>query len=416
MATSPSALPIGQLPPVGEIPDSMLAQVIRRERFGEPRDAFQVEEVGLPPMGPDEVLVGVMAAGINYNNVWAAKGVPIDVIGVHEKLFGDTTGFHIGGSDASGIVYAVGDKVRNVAVGDHVVTHCMQWDWDDPAVIHNPDPMFAPSVRVWGYETNWGSFAQFTVVQDHQCMPKARHLTWEQAAAPTLVGQTAYRMLHGWDVRVEPGDVVLVWGASGGLGCQAVQLVVNAGGIAVAVVSSQEKGEYAVSLGARGYINRNDFDHWGPPPDWRDSDAYAAWTKQAQRFGKAIWGVVGERRNPRIVFEHPGEDTIPTSVYVVEPGGMVVVCAGTSGYMAHVDLRYLWMRQKRVQGSHASNALQANRYNNLVRSTLIDPCLTRTFAFEEIGEAHQLMSENRLGLGNTAARVGAPHAGLTGAE
>lgn len=409
-------LPIGALPPLGEVPATMLAQVIRRERFGEPRDAFAEEEIAVPEVGPDEVLVAVMAAGINFNNVWAARGQPIDVIGVHEKGFGDRTGFHVGGSDASGIVWATGDRVTSVAVGDHVVTHCAQWDAADPWVADGRDAILAPSARIWGYETNWGSFAQFTVVQAHQCLPKAPQLSWEQAAAPTLVGQTAYRMLHGYDTRVEPGDVVLVWGGSGGLGCQAIQLVTNAGGRAVAVVSSAEKGAYCESLGAVGWIDRTDFDHWGLPPDWRDGQAYGAWAKGAQRFGKAIWEVLGERRNPRIVFEHPGEDTIPTSVYVAENGGMVVVCAGTSGYTAAVDLRYLWMRQKRLQGSHASNALQAARFNALVHQGRVDPCLTRTFAWDEIGEAHQLMGENRLGTGNTAALVGAAAPGLTGAE
>ena len=121
------------------------------------------------------------------------------------------------------------------------------------------DPGLAASFRVWGYDTCWGSFAQFTKVQAHQCLPKADFLTWEEAAAPTLTGSTAYRMLFGWPPHtVEPGDVVLVWGASGGLGSLAVQLVANAGGRAVAVVGSEEKGEYAKSLGAVGYVNRKD--------------------------------------------------------------------------------------------------------------------------------------------------------------
>ena len=90
---------------------------------------------------------------------------------------------------------------------------------------------------MWGYDTCWGSFAQFTKVQAHQCLPKADHLTWEEAAAPTLTGATAYRMLHGWPPNtVQPGDVVLVWGGSGGLGSLAIQLVTHAGGRAVAVV------------------------------------------------------------------------------------------------------------------------------------------------------------------------------------
>src|SRR5436309_1065552 len=139
--------PLGQMPPLGEVPARMLAQLIRPERFGEPTKAFQVEEVEVPAdLRPDEVLVWVMAAGVNYNNVWAALGVPVDVIKGRQKD-PDYRPFHIGGSDASGIVWKVGGAVRNVAVGDHVVIHCGTWDPDDAVVRAGGDPMFGASVR-----------------------------------------------------------------------------------------------------------------------------------------------------------------------------------------------------------------------------------------------------------------------------
>ena len=98
------------LPPVGVLPERMLAQVIRQDRLGRPIGAFAIEEIDVPAFGPDEVLVAVMAAGINFNNVWAAQGIPIDVIAARARA-GDETGYHVGGSDASGIVYATGSEV-----------------------------------------------------------------------------------------------------------------------------------------------------------------------------------------------------------------------------------------------------------------------------------------------------------------
>lgn len=404
---------IGETPPLGHVPPKMHASVIRRERFGQPKDAFQREVVPVPEIGPREALVYVMAAGINYNNVWAALGIPIDVIKVHEQI-GDDSGFHIGGSDASGIVYAVGSEVTNVKVGDEVVIHCGSWDPEAPDIKAARDPMYAPSYKIWGYETNWGSFAQFTKVWAHQCMPKAPHLTWEAAAAPTLVGATAYRMLTYWTPNnVHENDVVLVWGAAGGLGTMAVQLVRELGGIPVAVVSSDAKGEYVKKLGAKGYINRKHFNHWGRMPDWTDDAAYTEWLNGCRAVGKAIWDVLGERRSPNIVFEHPGQDTIPTSIFLVETGGMVVICAGTSGYNADVDLRYLWMRQKRLQGSHFANDEQAYAFNQLVVDGKIDPCLSRVFPFDGIGECHQIMYEGKNPDGNMAVLVGAPREGMT---
>jgi crotonyl-CoA carboxylase/reductase len=64
----------------GTLPSTMAAWVIREERFGEPTDAFQLEEIEVPEPGAFEVIVRVMAAGVNYNNVWAALGKPVSVM------------------------------------------------------------------------------------------------------------------------------------------------------------------------------------------------------------------------------------------------------------------------------------------------------------------------------------------------
>lgn len=400
-----------ELPPVGEVPERMLAQVVRRERFGEPVDAFRVEEIATPRLRPDEVLVAVMAAGINFNNVWAARGIPIDVIAARQKA-GEEPDFHVGGSDAAGIVYRVGEDVRDVRVGDEVLLHHGWWDREDAWVKAGRDPMIAPSARTWGYETNYGAFGQFTVAQAHQCLPKPRHLAWEEAAAATLVGTTAYRMLFGWPGNtVQEGDVVLVWGGAGGLGTQAIQLVRRAGGLPVAVVSSSDKGAFCESLGAAGWIDRTEFDHWGVPPHWTDDEGQRRWGAAAKAFGKKIWEAVGERRSPAIVFEHPGEDTIPTSTFVCEAGGMVVVCAGTTGYSASVDLRHHWVRQKRLQGSHGTNDDQAREWHALLDAGEIDPVVGQVLRFEDIPRAHQMMAAGQLAHGNTAILVGASEPG-----
>jgi hypothetical protein len=124
--------------------------------------------------------------------------------------------------------------------------------------------------------------------------------------------------------------------------------------------------------------------------------------------------VLGEKRkSPRMVFEHPGEATIPTSMFVCDTGGMVVICAGTTGYNATVDLRYLWMRQKRVQGSHFANDDQAYiGLNNMVLDGKVDPCLSRTFTYDELPHVHQLMHDNKHPHGNMAVLIGADPAVL----
>ena len=412
MADEKDLYEIGEMPPLGHVPKQMYAATIRAERFGEPRDAFKVEVVDVPEVGPKQVLVWVMAAGTNYNNVWAALGTPVNVIAARQRQ-GATEDFHIGGSDASGIVWAAGDQVTNVKVGDHVVLSCGMWDEDAADIQAGLDPIMSSTNKIWGYEENWGSFAQFARVDHYQCHPKPARLTWEAAAAYMLVGATAYRMLNGWEPHVvHEGDPVLIWGGAGGLGSMAIQIVADAGGIPIAVVSEDSKFEFCAQLGAKGVINRKEFEHWGRLPDVDDAEAFGTWMQGARAFGAKFWEVLGERRAPKIVFEHPGEATIPTSVFMVDNGGMVVICAGTSGYNADVDLRYLWMRQKRLQGSHFANTEQCAAFNELIAEGRIDPALSRVFNFDEVGESHQLMYQNQHPPGNMAILVNAPTTGL----
>ena len=385
---------LGDKPQLGVVPKKMHAFLVRQDRFGAPKDAWQREIINVPSLGPKDVLVYVMATGINYNNVWAALGYPIDVIAIRQKK-GEPEDFHAGGSDASGIVWAVGNEVNDVKVGEEVVVHSGTWAPDDPWVIAGKDPMLAPSVKVWGYETNYGSYCQFAKAQSHQILKKPKHLTWEESACYMLCASTAYRQLMGWTGHtVEKNDVVLVWGAAGGLGALALQIVAALGGKPVAVISSEEKRQFCLDKGAVGVINRNDFNHWGVLPDTESPD-YKNWVTGARAFGKAIWDIIGERKNPRIVFEHPGEATLPTSCYVCDLGGMVVICAGTTGYNVSLDLRYHWMQQKRLQGSHVANDEQSKSVNELVIAKKVDPCLSETYSFNQIGHAHQLMHDNK---------------------
>ena len=396
---------VGEMPPLGYVPKQMHAWTIRRERHGEPDKSMLVEVVDVPRIDSHEVLVLVMAAGVNYNGVWAALGTPISVFDVHKAPY------HIAGSDAAGIVWKVGDKVKRWKVGDEVVVHCNQDDGDDEEC-NGGDPMFSPSQRIWGYETPDGSFAQFTRVQAQQLMPRPRHLTWEESACYTLTLATAYRMLFGHHPHeLKPGQNVLVWGASGGLGSFAIQLINTAGANAIGVISDESKRDFVMGLGAKGVINRKDFNCWGQMPTV-NTDAYKAWFGEVRKFGKAIWDITGKGNNVDMVFEHPGEATFPVSTFVCKKGGMVVICAGTTGYNLTMDARYVWMHQKRIQGSHFAHLKQAAAANKLMVERRLDPSMSEVFGWDDIPAAHMKMLRNEHKPGNMAVLVQAPRTGL----
>jgi crotonyl-CoA carboxylase/reductase len=403
---------LGSIPPLGQVPKHTYAAVIRQHRYGAPSEAMKIEIVDVPPVGRNQVLVFMMAAGVNYNNVWASLGHPVDVIASRQKQ-GELEDFHVGGSDGSGVVWSVGEGVSSVRVGDEVIVAGGVWDETAPDIRLGADPMTSSSARAWGYETNFGAFAQFGLADEYQCHPKPPNLTWERAGSFLTTGATAYRQLYGWPPNtVQPGDPVLVWGGAGGLGCIAIQLINIFGGVPVAVVSNEERAEFCRRLGARGTINRSDFSHWGRLPDLDDDEAFAKWAKGAREFGRAFWEVLGERRAPKIVLEHAGQDTIPTSIYLCDNAGMVVICGGSSGYHGDVDLRFLWMRQKRLQGSHGYNPAQCRSMIHLVASGQVDPCLSLVLPLADIAKAHQLLHLNEHPPGNIAVLVNAPQAGL----
>ena len=382
----------------GELPETMAAWVLRPEREGDLDTAYEIEEVEVPEPGPFEAVVRVMAAGVNFNSIWAALGKPISIFG-----YGDHPrwGHHIPGSDASGIVWKVGPGVTRWKPGDEVVIHANQASYEDPEV-HGLDPLAAPSQLGWGYQTTWGSFAQFAKVQAQQLLPKPEALSWVDASAYGVTYFTAYRMLvDQCDLRA--GHRVLIWGGAGGLGVFATQLCREAGAAAVAIVSSPSKGELAVELGATGYIDRTEFAGMmrrGGESEDEERERF----KASRAFAKRVREILGDA--PDIVFEHVGKETFPTSVFTVRPFGKVVTCGATTGYSLDFDVRYLWMRQKQIIGSHAFNAYECWRANELIAQGKIRPVLWRALGFAEVPEAHRLMHATRH-LGKISIMVGA---------
>jgi len=366
--------------------------------------SIRVGEVPMPELAPDEVLVAVMASAINYNTIWSAMFQPIPTFRFLEDL-GKQGGWngrhdqphHVIGSDAAGVIVKTGSAVQSRSVGDRVVIAAVWLDGQDPAA--QADGVLATSQRAWGFETNFGGLAHFAVVKASQCVPKPPHLSWEEAACNSLCLMTAYRMLVSpRAVQMKQGDVVLVWGATGGLGAYAVQLIRSGGGIAVGVVGSARKASALEKLGCDVIIRRDEIEADQPSE-----------MEGARRIGKAIRREVGE--DPHIVVDYTGCDTFGKSVFLCRRGGAVVTCGSSTGYSHNYDNRYLWMRLKRIVGSHGANAQECWEATRLLSLGRIVPTLSRVYPLAQVGEAARHVQSNEH-IGKVGVLCLAPHEGM----
>jgi crotonyl-CoA reductase len=366
----------------------------------DPRRSLRLTEVPLPELAPDEAYVAVMASSINFNTVWSSIFEPVPTFGLVDRLARESEWgrrhalpYQVVGSDGAGVVLRVGSAVRNWKPGDRVAIHCNYVDDQDPSA-HN-DSMLGANQRIWGYETNFGGLADISLVKANQLMPKPRHLTWEESAVNALCNSTSYRMLVSRNgAGMKQGDVVFIWGATGGIGGYAVQYVLNGGGTPVGVVSSPQKAELLRELGCEAVIDRRA----GNYRFWKDANTQDE--SEWRRLGGDVRRLVGE--DPDIVFEHPGRQTFGASVYMAKKGGTIVTCAATSGYMMEFDNRHLWMKLKRIVSSHFANYAEAWAANKLIAQGRIQPLLSAVYPLEQTGEAayqiHHNLHEGKIGV------------------
>ncbi|HEU5474638.1 MAG TPA: crotonyl-CoA carboxylase/reductase [Actinophytocola sp.] len=374
------------------------------------RKSLHVGMVPMPELAPDEVLVAVMASSINYNTVWSGTFEPLPTFDFL-KAYGKRGRWearhdqpqHVLGSDAAGVIVRAGVGVRRWKIGDHVGVSPVQVDDQEAAT--QADAMLGEGQRAWGYETNFGGLAHYAVVRASQLVPKPAHLTWEEAASTTACAGTAYRMLvSDRGARMKQGDIVLIWGATGGLGVYAVQLVRHGGGIAVGVVGSEEKAELLRKIGCDVVINRAEF---GIGED--DGTDPAKVIAAGKRLGTIIRRETGE--DPHIVFDYVGAATFGISMFVLRRGGSIVTCGSSTGYHHRYDNRYLWMKLKRVIGSHGANLQEQWESNRLIDMGRIMPMLSRSYPLAEIGEAARLVQCNEH-VGKVGVLCLAPEPGL----
>jgi len=350
-------------------------------------------EVPTPEPKDDEVLVKVKSSALNYNSIWSGLCHPLSpfqLINRHVsrniQCDDHAQDYAIFGSDASGVVVKAGKNVMGWNQGDEVIIHCNVINTDEP--VAQIDGMVADSQSIWGYETNFGAFAEFCKVKASQLIRKPNDVSWKVAGCFCLTLSTAYRMLispNGASLR--PGQNCLIWGAAGGLGNFAIQLARLAGANPIAVVSSDEKEEICRNLGATAVINRSK-DNFGDFILKNGEPNYLAWRNAKLTLEKK--GV----KDLHVVFEHVGKETIGVSLFLLSRGGTVVTCAASSGYNAVVDLRYLWMNLKKIIGSHCANYYEAEQAANLVFNNQVTPLIHSIQSIHALPDVADAMHSN----------------------
>jgi crotonyl-CoA carboxylase/reductase len=329
-------------------------------------DVLNYTDIPEPEPRPFEVLIEVKAAGANFNDIWARRGMP----GM-KVIFP-----HVAGSDVSGVVRAVGSDVggkgfgsSSVAVGDEVVVHpglsCRICD-----ACTAGEEYFCRQFLIWGFQTgpNNGGHSELVALPAANVLPKPANLTFEEAASMPLVLETAWRMLVT-RARIQAGENVLIWGGVGGLGVMATQICRLFGANPIPVVGGADKVAKAHELGAEHVIDR------------KSEDVLAR--------VKEITGRVGVD----IVFEHSGQETWPTSIAALRWGGRVVVCGASTGYEAVTDLRFLWNKQQNLLGSHLASKAELAAALGAVETGHIKPVVDHVFELSEVPKAQQLMED-----------------------
>ena len=382
------------------ITKKLISDVIKRPLSDRlPSHGVERLDIPKPTLNDNEVLIRVKSSSLNYNSIWSALCHPLNptqlissFIHKNPSQIDHLKEYYIFGSDAAGEIVDLGRNVKNWKIGNEVIVHCNIVDEFDSAI--QDDGMLSSSQSIWGYETNFGAFAEYTKVRCSQLIKKPKNLDWASAASFCLTLSTAYRMLISKNgARVKAGDTCLIWGGTGGLGSFAIQLAKLSGAKVVAIVSSDKKKKICYDLGADVVFNRKK-EFPNKIINEKGEPNYIAWKKIRTLLSKNNIDSIN------IVFEHVGRETLGLSTYLANRGGKVIICAATTGYLCTLDLRFLWMQLKTIIGSHFANYNEASSASELIFNKKINPLI---HSISDIEKLPKMM--DRMYHGNTYGKI-----------
>ncbi len=335
--------------------NTMQAVVLRQE--GAP-DVLRVEDVALPVAGPGEVRVQLNHAALNHLDVWIRKGMP------------SVPKPRVMGADGAGVIDQVGTGVTPELIGARVLL--------DPSVTCGScrhcragDSVYCDDFRVLG-EHLAGTHAQFVVVPAGNAHPVPAHLDDVHAAALPLAFATAWRMIMT-RAQARPGERMMIWGASAGVGCAAIQIAAAYGLETIATSRSADKLERLRELGATHVVNTEDTDVVG--------------------VVRSLWPDGAD-----IVFDHLGDVAWKPSMTVLGKGGRFVTCGATTGAQPPAQITRLFWKGLSILGSTMASQEDVRQMLRFVEVHRINPHVDTVMGMSDIVRAHEhLESAGQIG-------------------
>jgi len=333
-------------------------KAVRFHEHGGP-EVLRVEEVPRPEPGPGEALVEVKAVGLNHLDLWMRRGLP----GLKIEMP------HIGGSDFTGVVRALGPGVTRLAgaaapkEGQRVIGYPLAGYGGVPHFLADDPPPGAFSII--GEQTN-GACCEFICVPFSNLLPLPDSLSFEEGAAVPIVFITAWRMLTE-RAGLRAGETLLVQGAGSGVGTAAIQIGKLLGARVIAATSTADKAARARALGADEVINYRE---------------------------ESISGRVREltgREGAHVVLEHVGEATWEESVKSAAYHGRIVICGATTGFQGKTNLTVLFAKQLSLLGSTMGSLPSFKKVLGFLAKGRLRPVVDRVLPLEECRRGHEIL-------------------------
>jgi alcohol dehydrogenase len=330
---------------------------VYREYNKDPTKIINIEDVDMPKLKPNEVMIKIEAAAYNYNDLWAIWGDPIKVPLPH-----------ISGSDSAGVVVEAGSDVVKLKVGDRVVSHsnmsCRVCDLCTSGREYDCNDRL-----IWGFQTGplWGGFCQYSHLPEVNVAKIPDNVSFDDAAAVSMVGMTAWHMLVG-RAKIRPGLTVLIMGGTSGVGMVGIQIAKLYGCDVIATAGNKEKMDKCLELGADHVVNHREAD----------------WYKKVREITK--------KQGVDVVFEHIGKSTFAQEVSLLKNGGTLVATGATTGYDSTIDLRYLFFKGTNLLGSTQGTKAELEQVIYWTSKGKIKPLIGQILPFSDMVKGHVMMA------------------------